>query len=235
MANFYDFSSDKINIYLLLLDASGSMRDDANNVCKGLQLFKESFNDFYLANSIVVSVCRFNGEFYPGEFRPVKEMDTYYSTGGATALNYAISESADLLSSYVHEVVRRTGVTPKVTFVCFSDGEPCYDKMSDEQGRAAVEKMNYSRVTTGFAAFGEEIGSKYGRDMRFIANVDVTNRNALLNFLGVELSNSCKEQSQSLKSLGSNFFSQATERSESQNYSQTTAQALDDNAWIDEI
>lgn len=235
MSNFYNFSSDKIDIYLLLLDGSSSMEDDEDNVCKGLRLFKESFDDFYLANSIVVSVCRFDDEFYPGDFRPVREMDTHYSTRGRTALNYSLVKSADLLTSYVREVARRTGLTPKVTFVCFSDGHPCGDRMYTEDGKAAIERMNCAKYTTAFAAFGGEINSQFGRDMGFVANVDVTQRSALLNFLGVELSNSCKEQSQSLKSLGSSFFSQAIEKSQSQEYSQTTAQALEDNSWIDEI
>lgn len=235
MSNFYNFSSDMIDIYLLLLDGSSSMEDDESNVCKGLRLFKESFDDFYLANSIVVSICRFDDDFYPGDFRPVREMDTHYSTKGRTALNYSICKSADLLSSYVREVVRRTGVTPTVTFVCFSDGRPCADRMSFEQGQAAIERMNMAKYTTAFAAFGGEISSQYGKDLGFVANVDVTQRSALLNFLGVELSNSCKEQSQSYKSLGENFFSQTAEKSQSQEYSQTTAQALEDNSWIDEI
>lgn len=66
MANFYGFSSDKINIFLILLDSSNSMSGDSNNVSNGLKAFKESFNDFYLANSIAVSVCRFNGYFFYG-------------------------------------------------------------------------------------------------------------------------------------------------------------------------
>lgn len=235
MANFYDFSSDKINIFLFLLDASGSMEDDESNVRKGLRLFRECFNDFYLANSIVISVCRFNGEFYPGDFRPIKEMNADYSTGGATALNYSISESADKLSSYVREVVRRTGITPQVTFVCFSDGEPCYDKMTSKEGKAAIERMNYSQTTTAFAAFGREISSDYGKEMGFMANVDVTDRTALLDFLGKTLPNSCKEQSQSSKSLGGSFFSQTTKKGVSQGYSQRTEEVLEDNSWIDEI
>lgn len=235
MANFFDFSSDKINIFLLLLDASDSMRDDVGNVRKGLQLFKESFEGFFLANSIVVSVCYFNDDFYPGDFLPVKKMDTSYSTDGRTALNYAIVEAGDYLNKYVHEVVRRTRLTPKVTLVCFSDGHPCGDRKYRSDGQEAIKKMNYAGVTTGFAAFGGEINAQFGKDMGFMSTVDVTKREDLLNFLGVELSNSCKEQSQSLKALGANFFSQAVDKSQSQEYSQTTAQALEDNSWIDEI
>lgn len=235
MSNYFNFSSDRIDIFLILLDGSSSMEDDESNVRKGLTLFKESFNGFYLANSIVVSVCSFDDDFYRGDFRPVREMETGYSTRGRTALNYAIVKASEFLNDYVREVVRQTGVTPKVTFVCFSDGHPCGDRMYPDDGREAIKKMNYSGVTTAFAAFGGEINAQYGKDMGFMATIDVTKREDLLNFLGVELSNSCKEQSQSLKALGANFFSQAVEKSQSQEYSQTTAQALEDNSWIDEI
>lgn len=236
MGNFYDFSSDRINVYSLLLDSSGSMCDDVSNGRKGLGLFKESFETFYLKNSIVVSICRFNGDFFPGEFRPVSEMSDYYYADGATALNYAISKSADLLCDYVREVVKRTGIVPRATFVCFSDGEPCRDRMTYEQGREAVARMNYSGIDTAFAAFGKDISAEYGRKQGFKATIDVTNRSALLNFLGVTLPNSCKEQSQSYKSLGADFFSQGIHsRSQSQGYSQRTAQVLEDDDWIDAI
>lgn len=211
------------------------MSDDVDNVRKGLKMFKESFEGFSLANSIMVSICRFESDFYPSSFRPVMEMDTRYYTNGGTALNYAIVKAEKILNEYVDEVVRRTGLTPKVTFVCLSDGEPCHDRMTSQDGKEAIERMNYAGITTAFAAFGTGINSKFGKKMGFMANIDVTNRETLLNFLGVELSNSCKEQSQSMKSLGASFFSQATEKSQSQEYSQTTAQVLEDDSWINDI
>lgn len=235
MSNFFDFSSTKINIFLILLDSSGSMSGDRENVRKGLQLFKESFEGFYLANSIVVSVCSFDNNFYSGDFLPVKQMDTSYSIGGSTALNYALVCCQELLSKYVREVVSRTGVSnPNVTFVCMSDGQPYMDRRDPEDGMAAIRNMNYAGVTTAFAALGDEVNAEFGQEMGFTATVDVTDRSALLRFLGVELSNSCKEQSQSRKSLGANFFSQAN-KGMSQEYSQTAEQALEDNSWIYDI
>lgn len=236
MANFFDVTSDKADIFLILVDSSGSMDCDEQNVRKGLRLFKESFNDFEFANSVIVSVCKFDDNFYPGEFRKVKEMNTeYYANNAWTALNYAIVEVEEFLSRYVQEFIERKGISPKVTFVCISDGRPEHDKLSTSEGKEAIRKLNYAGVTTAFAALGHNVDSSFGRDMGFIATIDVTDRNTLLNFLGVELSNSCKEQSQSMKSLGANFFSKANEKSKSQEYSQATAQALGDTSWIDEI
>lgn len=235
MANFFDITSDKADFFLILADQSNSMSPDRPNVRKGLNMFKESFEDFEFANSVIVSVCKFDSWFYPDNFRPVKEMNTEYDTDGCTALSYAIVESEKLLNSYVQKFIERTGIVPKVTFVCISDGEPCQDRLPLSEGKRAIERMNYSGVTTAFAAIGEDVDAKFGKNMGFMATIDVTDRNALLNFLGRDLSNSCKEQSQSMKSLGSSFFSQANEKSQSQEYSQTTSQALDDNSWIDDI
>lgn len=235
MGDFFDITSDRADFFLILVDSSGSMSGDELNVRKGLKMFKESFEDFELANSIIVSVCKFAGDFYPSYFRPVAEMDTSYSTGGGTALSYSIVQAKRLLDKYITAFVERTKIIPKVTFVCISDGQPCSDPYPLSRGQNAIEEMNCEGITTAFAALGSDMDSSFGRNMGFMATVDVTNRNALLNFLGVELSNSCKEQSKSMKSLGGSFFSQANEQSQSQEYSQTTAQALDDRSWIDDI
>ena len=64
MANFFGFSSDKMNVYLLLIDSSGSMAEDEENVIKGLKLYQESFEGFSETNSIVVSVSRFNHHLF---------------------------------------------------------------------------------------------------------------------------------------------------------------------------
>lgn len=235
MSNFLNFSSTKISIFMILVDSSSSMSGDRENVRLGLNNFRGSFDGFYLANSIAVNISRFDDEFYPGEFLPVKQMDTRYHTGGCTALNYSLIKSEELLSKYVREVVKATGVSnPNVTFVCLSDGQPCHDRRSDSDGMAAIRKMNYAGITTAFAALGSEVDAEFGSRMGFMATIDVTDRNTLLHFLGVELSNSCKEQSQSRKSLGANFFSQAN-KGMSQEYSQAAAQALEDNSWIEEI
>ena len=46
MAHFFDFSSDKIDIFMLLIDSSGSMSGDRDNVIRGLNLYKKSFENF---------------------------------------------------------------------------------------------------------------------------------------------------------------------------------------------
>lgn len=234
MTNFFDFSSDKIDIFIFLLDKSGSMKNDERNVENGLKLYKESFNNFPEAKSIAVSISKFNEEFYPGAFESISKFNTSYSTGGGTALFYSIVKGAEHLNSYIKEVTERTGCIPRATFLLFSDGKP-NDKMKKEDAQKAIQDLNYAGITTVFVAFGEAITSEFGKELGFMSTINVTNRNTLVNFLGVELSKSCKEQSKSLKALGANFFSQAVDGSNSEEYSHTTQEALEDDSWFMDI
>lgn len=233
--SYYGFSSDKIDIFFFLIDKSGSMDGDESNVIRGLKEYQKSFENFPEANSIAVSVSKFSGSFFPEPFVPISQFDTSYSTYGLTALNYSIVNGAKYLEEYVREVTARTGIHPRVTFIVFSDGFPEGDSMSPEDAMKTISDLNYAGVTTVFVAFGRAITSEFGKNMGFQSTIDVVNREALVNFLGVELSKSCKEQSKSLKALGENFFSQAVDKSKSQGYSQTTAQVLEDNSWINDI
>lgn len=235
MANFFDFSSDKIDVFLLLLDRSGSMERDERNVRDGLEMYKKSFEDFPESNSIAVSISKFSDDFYPGEFKHISEFSTYYDTNGATALYYSIVKGARHLNNYIAKVTERTGCIPRATFILFSDGEPCRDRRNRHDAKEAINNLNYAGVTTVFVAFGGAIESKFGEQLGFMSTIDVTDRDKLVNFLGVELSKSCKEQSKSLKALGANFFSQAIGNEDSEGYSHTTTQALEDDSWINDI
>lgn len=234
MNNIYDFSTDRINIFSLLIDSSGSMEGSTNDMIKGLEMYKKSFSNFSEANSMAISVNKFNSYYYSSAFRGVDEFEIDYSTGGGTAIYYSICVGADQILEYVREVTEKTGCVPRATFIVFSDGEPCGDTKSRSDAKEAIEKLNYAGVTTVFVAFGGAIDSKFGDSLGFVSTIDVKNREVLTNFLGVELSKSCKEQSKSMRSLGSNFFSKAN-NSKSQNYSQKTQQALEDDDWFKNI
>lgn len=235
LANEYDFSSDNINVFLMVLDSSGSMEDDTFNVRKGLEAYKKDFENFYEANSIVVSASSFDSHYYPKPFVKVRNMSTAYSTGGRTALCFSIVQGAEQLKTYIEEVSRRTGVIPRATFILFSDGQPCDDPVEPSRAKEAIEELNYAGITTVFVAFGNAISSEFGKIMGFQSTRDVNDRNSLVDFMVEELSKSCKEQSQSMKALGADFFSHATDKESSANYSNTTKQALEDDDWIDEI
>lgn len=229
------FSSDKANIFTLLLDSSGSMEEHVENVRKGIRMYKDSFEDFPEANSISVSICRFDYYFYGSEFKKVSDLNLNYSADGGTELYFAINKAAEELNNYVEEIVKEKGIKPKITFIVFSDGLSDSKRASFESAKKTIEKLNYAGATTVFIAFGDAIDSKCGKEMGFLSTIDVENKENLVNFLGVELSKSCKEQSRSMKALGANFFSKAVEQSASQGYSSTAKQVLDDVSWINDI
>ena len=60
MANYMGFTTDNINIFIFVIDASGSMEDNEDEVERGLKKFSKSFEKFPEANSIAVSICQFN-------------------------------------------------------------------------------------------------------------------------------------------------------------------------------
>lgn len=235
MSNLYDFSTDRINIFSLVIDCSSSMSSSTEDMKRGLRLYKKSFENFPEADSIAVSVNRFNGEYYKSSFRRVSEFEINYETDGFTALCYSICEGTEQLINYINEVARRTGCVPRATFIVFSDGQPCGDSRDEEDAKRAIEKLNLAGITTVFVAFGGGISSEFGRKIGFLSTIDVDDRSVLEDFLGVELSKSCKEQSQSLRSLGSDFFSKANKSSKSEKYSQKTQQAIENENWFDDI
>lgn len=236
MANVYDFSSDKVDIYFMLIDSSGSMADDKGNVKEGLKSYKKSFESCPEANSIAVSISQFSNNFYPSDFKHISDLDIDYDPDGATALYYSIVKGAQYLNNYVKEVTKIIKCNPtNVTFILFSDGEPCKDPGNKENAIKTISSLNYAGVTTVFVAFGKAISSDFGKQMGFITTIDVEKGDELINFLGIKLSNSFKEQSKHYTALGANFFSHAVDNSNSEGYSKITAQVLEDDLWMDDI
>lgn len=235
MRDFMDFSSDNVDLFMMLVDHSGSMQGTESDMKKGLNMYKESFKNFPGSNSIVVSVSKFSNDLKIKPFEPVNCFDTSYSSpGGGTALYYSIENSAKYLEDYIKRIQEEKGIDPKATFICFSDGEPCDDKGSRENAKKSIEKLNAANVTTVFVAFGNSMKAGFGDKLGFQATIDVSDKSQLVQFLGVELSQSCKEQSKSMKGLGAEFFSGAVNPN-SQKFSQTSAQAFEDLDWINDV
>lgn len=230
-----NFSSDKINIFIFILDSSGSMEYNASDVIEGLKMYQESFKDFPESNSIAVSVSKFANNFSPKPFENVREFTIEYNPYGWTALYVSIVEGAKYVKEYAELVTKKTGVIPKITFILFSDGVDNHGNGSEKKAKATISDLNASDVTTVFVAFGDAISSEFGNNMGFQATIEVEKNETLKEFLGVELSKSCKEQSKSMKSLGANFFSQAAGDGNSQGYSQKTAQVMEDKSVWDDI
>ena len=69
-------------------------------------------------------------------------------------------------------------------------------------------------ATTVYVAFGSAIEAKTGEKLGFSCTKDITTVGELISTMGTQLSKSCKEQSRSLYSLKSAFFSKAAENAE---------------------
>ncbi len=167
MSNIYDFKTDRINIFSLVIDSSGSMHGSEDAMLRGLRMYKKSFNNFSEANSMAVSVNKFNDDYYRSDFKSVEDFDIYYSTDGGTAIYYSIKEGAEQLLSYIREVTKKCGCIPRATFIVFSDGESCGDKAEPQDAIDAIKKLNAAGVTTVFVAFGNAISSEFGASIRF--------------------------------------------------------------------
>jgi len=232
MSDFMDFSSENIQIFAFMIDQSGSMEDDKENVIEGVQTYQKKLNNILEANSIAVSISKFESQIMLGEFQHIRDMRFRYEPCGRTALYDAIVKGANHLMQYMETVVKKHGCIPKATFILFSDGR---DNMSDyfaSAARDSIRKLNYVGIDTIFVPFGTAIHSSFGEDLDFKITREVKNSEELVYFLGEELSNASIRQSQSRKSLGEAFFSQAKS---SKNYSERTRQVLEEDDWMDFI
>ena len=64
MANYYNFSSSNINIFIILMDKSNSMEKDANNVRKCSKGFIKSFNNLKWTDFFVIVPLAISGLFF---------------------------------------------------------------------------------------------------------------------------------------------------------------------------
>ena len=105
----YDFTSDNINIIVLVYDYSGSMRGDINAIQKANQAFRQDFSKFEDKGSIAISKARFANSFAMSSFLTVDEFDTSYSADGGTELYYAIRCATDNTLAYYKEMIKPIG------------------------------------------------------------------------------------------------------------------------------
>ena len=234
MSNYMDFTSTNPNVNVILVDKSGSMSGDRERVLKGLEGYRRNFLEFPEAGSIAVSICTFSDYVELGDFNQVREMERIsYHPNGGTALNYAIITAANHLVKYMEEIEKVKKCSPVASFIVFSDGEPCGDKNSDEEGEAAIDELNFLGVNTIFVPFGKAIKEEYGAKKGFKATRQIGTGEEAVEFFAEELSRFSKEQSKLNVGIGQEFFSKTGESKtgNSSNYSNTANQALKKDAW----
>ena len=214
----FDFTSDNINIIVLVYDYSGSMSDDKSAMIKANKAFASDFSRFEDKGSIAVAKVMFNNYVVMTSFASVDEFDTSYFASGGTEMYLGIDIGAENTILYYNEIVKRLNVRPRITFLVFTDGEDTSD--SRKKYLAAVEaikKLNSLDATTVFVAFGEARNNDISEKLGFTCKREINTTSELIQCLGKQLSKSCKEQSRSVYSLKSEFFSQANGNSEEDN------------------
>ena len=206
----YDFASDNINIITLVYDESGSMESHQRAMRTANQTFVKDFSTFEEKGSVAISKAVFTDYFSMSEFLPVSKFNTNYTADGGTRLYRAISSAVRHTIEYYNEIIKRLNVRPKITFMIFSDGSDNYNAPSEFlNARQAIAEINSLDATTVFVAFDEATGSGIGEKLGFTCTRDINSVQELISCLGIELSKSCKEQSKSVYSLKSEFFSKA--------------------------
>ena len=211
MANhLYTFSSDVINIFVMLYDYSGSMSEYTSNIRSANKAFYEDFSRFEEKGTVAISKARFSSGVDMTAFGPVKDFSTEYFASGGTRLYHAIKEVGDETIAYYDEIISRLNVRPRITFLVFSDGRDNDNYSSEiEEAKDMIARLNSLNATTVFVAFGEAIEIKDGELLGFSCIRDITSAKELVSCLGTELSRSCIEQSKSAFALKSRFFSKA--------------------------
>lgn len=214
----YDFVSDNINIIVLVYDQSGSMEYDVAAMLEANKAFLNDFLKFEEKGSIAIAKAVFEESFEMSNFDEVSKFDISYDACGGTHFNRAIVQSGRNTISYYNEIIKRLNVTPRITFLVFSDGVDTERSASSKAAaKSMIKELNSLDATTVFVAFRDAIKSETGADLGFTCTRDIHSVKELVACLGTELSKSCKEQSRSAYSLKSTFFSTANTNADEDN------------------
>ena len=211
----YNFTSDNINIFVMIYDESGSMSYDVASMIEANHAFVQDFMKFEEKGSIAVAKASFHGRTIEmSDFSEIKNFSTAYKADGGTNLYEALTEVGKKTIEYYHEIVKRLNTIPRITFLVFSDGVD--SDQSERELLAAKDiilQLNSLDATTVFVAFREARESGVPERLGFNCTKNIHNVSELISCMGGELSKSCKEQSQSAYSLKSAFFSKAAKES----------------------
>ena len=228
------FDTDRINVFSINPDSSSSMEGFIPAMREGLKMYKKSFLNFSEAKSMAISVNLFDDSYHSRPFLGVEDFDISYYASGCTALYESIIEGGKNLLKYIKKVAKVNGCLPRATYITLSDGESTNEDhryYNEEKAKSVIKQMNDENITTVFVAFGIGISSEFGKQMGYKSTIDIRDTSKLISFMGEELSKSCKEQSKSMKSLGSAFFSKAND-SKSAEYSSNTSDVLENDDWF---
>ena len=206
--NDLEISVSSPNLFLLLIDSSGSMLGYKEKMAFELKKFKDKMTAMDESSTVIISRWDFSEKIYASDFDKIENFPTnYYADGGTRLYETIICAKKALLGTRKYEgtidILQNQGYYPEVAIIVFSDGE---DEDSDnmynlERAAAAVSKMNANDIVTAFVCFGDS-SRKVAKKLNF-RNIDTKYD---LEEAFDAISSSCIRQSMSAVSLTDNFF-----------------------------
>ncbi|MBR1884068.1 MAG: VWA domain-containing protein [Clostridia bacterium] len=200
---------NSINVFLIIIDSSGSMQSYAKEMEKRLKEFSRRMSLMDEAGSVIISRVDFEDSYSQTKYDRVENFKTSYYANGGTELYKAIYETLPTLIGSENEegavqILQDQGYEPKFTIVVFSDGEDNNGKRSRyrEKAKKMVERVNEMHGVTAFVSFGGDISRNVAEDLGF-KNIDSKYD---LEQAFEAITSSCIRQSQSDVSLTDTFF-----------------------------
>jgi len=149
-----DINSETINLVCTLIDESGSMGGNIQEMNYNQSSFKDALANSKEADEMLVAKGTFsNSNVVIGGYKKIEEFDTTYKASGMTPLYDAIIIGAEKLVSY-RTYLKDQGMNVKAVFAVFSDGEDTSSRNSLSEARRFVENLNSLEIPTAFIAFG---------------------------------------------------------------------------------
>ena len=205
------------NVFLVILDGSGSMRCEQANMRAKLKEFVEKMQAMDESGSVIISKVVFDNSFSQSYYDTIENFSTSYNADGGTELYATIYKTIvtliggkDMDDSDYSEVegavpiLQDLGYEPKFTVIVFSDGADNNGKSSLWRKKAikAVKRVNDLGGVTAFVCFGDDVSEDVAKDLDF-KNIDSQYD---LGQAFDAISSSCIRQSQSSVSLTDGFF-----------------------------
>lgn len=205
--NDLEISVSSPNLFLLLIDSSGSMFGYMEKMAFELRKFKDKMTAMDESSTVIISRWDFSEKIDASDFDKIENFPTnYYADGGTRLYETIICAKEALLGTLEDEgaieILQNQGYDPKVAIIVFSDGEDSDNMYNLERAAAAaVSEMNDNDIVTAFVCFGDS-SRKVAKKLNF-RNIDTKYD---LEEAFDAISSSCIRQSMSAVSLTDNFF-----------------------------
>lgn len=150
-----ELESENVNLMMIGVDCSGSMRQWKNDMVQCLTDFKDALENSKESNEILIARANFEDRVDIGGYKAIDEFDTAFHAGGCTALYDCVVIGSQKMLEY-RKYLRDQGVRVKCVFAIFSDGEENVSSADVATARQAIANLNNEEITTAFISFGSD-------------------------------------------------------------------------------